>query len=294
MKDEIKGLINEKKEYADQRIREISFPDSPYGIPHFGYEEDVDNITESSLYAYYKKILSECKMDIFFSGTFEEKSAEELINKVFLPVLSPRNIKLPKTSTALTKSINEVKKVTEKMDIVQSKLCMMFYTSTPAYSNDYYAISVFNCIFGGSPFSKLFNNVREKLSLAYYVSSRVDRQKGTILISSGIEGDKFKAAFDEIMLWLDKMQKGDFTDEEIISAKKYLETNLNSAKDSLRVTEDYLLSGISEGEIPEEIDVLLEKIKNVTREEIINAANKIKLDSVYLLTNLKGENINEI
>jgi len=289
LKDEIKSLINEKKEYADQRIKEISFPDSAYGVPQFGFEEDVDGITEKSLFDFYEKILAECKMDIFFSGTFDENAAEELIKNEFLSVLSPRTTKSEKTVTAFAENIKEVKNITEKMDIVQSKLCMMFYTSTPAYSKEYYAMSVFNCIFGGSPFSKLFNNVREKLSLAYYVSSRLDRQKGTILISSGIEGDKFKAAYDEIMLWLDKMQKGEFTDEEILSAKKYLETNLNSAKDSLRVTEDYLLSGISEGETPEDIDTLSGKIKAVTRDEIISAANKIKLDSVYLLTNLKGE-----
>lgn len=289
LKDEIKGLINEKKEYADQKIREISFPDSPFGIPHFGYEEDVDGITEKSLYNFYKKILAECKTDIFFSGTFDEEAAVKMITDEFIPFLPSRTVTAKKTVTALAESIGEVKKVTEKMDIVQSKLCMMFYTSTAPYSKDYYSMAVFNCIFGGSPFSKLFNNVREKLSLAYYVSSRLDRQKGAILISSGIEGDKFSAAYDEIMLWLDKMQKGDFTEEEILSAKKYLETNLNSAKDSLRVTEDYLLSAISEGATPEDIDTFTEKIKAVTKNEIVTAANKIKLCAVYLLTNLKGE-----
>lgn len=281
--DEIKGLINEKKEYADQKIKEISFPDSPYGIPHFGYKEDVDGIDEKTLFEFYNGILNSSKIDIFYSGTFCDESAKKLIEETFN--ICPRKPKTSKTITACKENICEIKKVVEKMDIVQSKLCIMFYTSVAPYSKDYYSMAVFNCIFGGSPFSKLFNNVREKLSLAYYVSSRVDRQKGTLMISSGIEGGKFNSAYDEIMLWLDKMQNGEFTDDEIMSAKKYLETNLNSAKDSLRVTEDYLLSGISEGEEPEDIDILIEKIKEVTKDEIIKAANKISLDSIFLLTN---------
>lgn len=285
LKDEIQGIINDKKEYADQRIKEISFPDSPYGIPHFGYEEDVSEINENNLYEFYKKILSECSVDIFFSGIFDEGEIKELIKDEFISIFSPVCAEVKETKAADAQNFEEVNRATEKMNVVQSKLCMMFYTSCPPFAEDYYAMTVFNCIFGGSPFSKLFNNVREKLSLAYYVSSRFDKQKGVIQISSGIESEKFDAAYDEIMLWLKKMQKGEFTDSEIISAKNYLETNLNSIKDNLRLYEDFFLSYISEGKAAQSIDDLINKIKAVSYDEIISAAQKLKLNSVYLLTN---------
>lgn len=284
LKDEIKGLINDKKAYAEQRIKEITFPDSAYSIPSDGFLEDVDIINEKNLFDFYKKILNECSIDIFYSGSFSEDEALKNLSDTILPHLTPRESFVSKTALA-EKQNQEIINTTENMDITQSKLCIMFTTNTKPFSKEYYALSVFNCIFGGSPFSKLFNNVREKLSLAYYVFSRLERTKGTMVISSGIEGDKLDAAYNEIMLWLDKMKNGDFSDEEIISAKKYLETNLNSSKDSLRATEDHLLTCISEGVPMEEIDTLKDGIKKVTREEIINCAKKLELCSVYLLTN---------
>lgn len=282
--DEIKGLINDKKEYAEQRIKEISFPDSPYSIPSSGYLEDLEKINEKNLFDFYIKTLNENKVDIFYSGSFSKSDAEKALSETLLVGLKERNYETSKTKLA-EKEKSETINMTENMDITQSKLCIMFTTNTTPFSKEYYALSVFNCIFGGSPFSKLFNNVREKLSLAYYVFSRLERTKGTMVISSGIEGDKKEAAYNEIMLWLDKMKNGEFYDEEIISAKKYLETNLNSSKDSLRMTEDHLLTCISEGESEESIDILKCGIKEVTREEIIACAKKLELCSVYFLTN---------
>ncbi len=283
LRDDIEGLINEKKEYADQRVKEISFEDSPYGISPFGFKEDIDSITPESLYEYYKKVITECKMDFFLSGAFDAEKAPSILSESFSDVLSPRNPAYLPTAIAKSNS-GDIKRVTDKMDVTQSKLCITMFTDTDPFSPEYYASAVFNCIYGGSPFSKLFNNVREKLSLAYYVSSRLDRQKGCMLISSGIENDKFQDAYSEIMLWLDKMKAGDFSDDEILSAKKYLETNLNSIADSLRASEDYLISALSEERQPETIENLVSNLNKVTRDEIIKIANKVHPDTVYLLT----------
>ena len=283
LKDDIESLINDKKEYADQRVKEISFEGSPYGIAPFGFKEDIDSITPESLYQYYKKVITECKMDFFLSGAFDTEKAKELFGEKFSDILSPRNPSPLSTSIAKRKD-EKIKRVTDKMDVTQSKLCITMFTDTDPFSSEYYASAVFNCIYGGSPFSKLFNNVREKLSLAYYVSSRLDRQKGCILISSGIENDKFQDAYSEIMLWLDKIKAGEFSDEEISSAKKYLETNLNSIADSLRASEDYLISALSDERQPETIESLVSNLNKVTRDEIIKIANKVQPDTVYLLT----------
>lgn len=287
--DNINGIINDKKEYADLRVKEISFKNSTYGLSPFGYKEDIAGITPEGLYSYYKKVLNECKIDIFLSGTFDQEEASKLIENEFSEHIKPRTPSMLHTAPASRDSKAGVNRITEEMSITQSKLCMSLYTNADPFSDDYYASAVFNCIFGGSPFSKLFNNVREKLSLAYYVSSRLDRHKACMLMSAGIENDKFEAAFDEIILWLDKMKHGDFTDGEIISAKKYLETNLTSIKDSLRSYEDYLASALTDGRTPETPDELIKKLNGVTREQIIHAASQTELDTVYLLTGSKNQ-----
>lgn len=283
LKDNIRGIINDKKEYADLRVKEISFENSAYGISPYGFEEDLASINPENLYEFYQDIISNCKIDIFFSGSFENDKVSDTVKEEFSDYLKARTPDALNTIPASRNKDDEVKRVTERMDVTQSKLCMVMYTGANPYSDEYFATAVMNCIYGGSPFSKLFNNVREKLSLAYYVSSRLDRYKGCMLLSSGIENDKFDAAFDEIMLWLDKMKKGEFSDEEILSAKKYLETGLNSSKDSLRVQEDYILTNLS-GKETQSIDEIIEGIKKVTREEIILSAKKVTLDTVYLLT----------
>lgn len=283
LRDDIESLINDKKEYADQRVKEISFENSPYGISPYGFKEDIDPITPETLFEYYKKVITECKMDFFLSGAFDSEKAEKLITLEFSDILSPRT-PAPLPTAIAKRNGEEIKKVTDKMDVTQSKLCITMFTDTDPFSPEYYASAVFNCIYGGSPFSKLFNNVREKLSLAYYVSSRLDKLKGCMLISSGIENDKFQDAYSEIMLWLDKMKAGEFTDDEILSAKKYLETNLNSIADSLRASEDYLITALSEERQPETIESLVKNLNKVTREEIIKIANKVQPDTVYLLT----------
>ena len=282
--DDIRGLINDKKQYADLRVKEISFEGSPYGISPFGFEEDVSPITPDILYNYYKEVLEKSKIDIFLSGSFDEASAEKLITREFSECITSRTPEKLDTTPAKRISGSDVKRVTERMDITQSKLCMTVFTNAEPFSDDYYASAVFSCIYGGSPFSKLFNNVREKLSLAYYVSSRIDRKKACMFISSGIENEKFEKAYNEIMLWLDRMKNGEFTDEEILSAKKYLETNIKSLSDSLRAYEDYISLNILDGRTPETLDELIEKYNLVTRDEIISAAKKTELDTVYLLT----------
>ena len=141
---------------------------------------------------------------------------------------------------------------------------------------------MFNSLFGGGTFSKLFINVREKLSLCYSVGSRVDRLKGIMTVSSGIAPDKFELTKTEILKHLAEMQNGDFTDIDIDAAKKYVTNGLESMKDSLFVMEDYTLSQRLIGQSLT-IDEFIENINNVTRNEIIAAAKKVKLDTIFLL-----------
>ena len=136
----------------------------------------------------------------------------------------------------------EINRIVEEIAVVQSKLCIGLKCGIEPTSKEYYALMLGGCIFGGSPFSKLFTNVREKLSLAYYASVRTERFKSTMFISSGIETDKYQAAYDEILVQFNKMKSGDITDSEVVNSKLYLTNGFNSMKDGLRTMEDYYLS----------------------------------------------------
>lgn len=290
LKNFIEGIINDKKAYASARCNEIMFDGDPYGICEHGYVEDLNNIDEKSLYKFYKELIKTAAIEVFVSGSFDESRVATAITDKFLTALAPRDAKSVTTALAECENEIKVKKVVEESQTSQSKLVMGFNCGTDPKSNEYYALMVFNCIFGGSPFSKLFNNVREKLSLAYYVFSAIDRQKSCMKISAGIEADKFDAAYSEIMLQLDNMKKGNFTDDEMFSAKKYLETGMGSIKDSMRATEDFYMGQILLNN-DETIDQLSQRLNKVTRDEIVKAANSVQEDTVYFL---KGVLSNEV
>ncbi|MEG1441268.1 MAG: pitrilysin family protein [Oscillospiraceae bacterium] len=289
LKNAILSLINDKKEYAEVKCREIMFGKEGYGMYEAGYVEDLSKINPENLYEFYQNVINEAHVDIFASGNFEGEDIVQTLKDAFGGCLNPRHTPHIKTQIAVSDK-TDVVRVVEEIDVVQSKLCMGFLCNTNPANDEYYALMLASCIFGGSPFSKLFNNVREKLSLAYYAVARTERFKSVMTISSGIETEKYQAAYDEIMVQFEKMKSGDFDDGEINAGKKYLATGLNSMKDSLRTMEDYYLSQTIMG-YSQDIDELLNCISNVNADDIKKAFQKIKLSTVFFLKgNSKGEN----
>ena len=291
LKNAILGLVNDKKEYTDVKCREAMFGKTGYGMFEAGYAEDLDEITPKNLYEFYLDVLASAKVDVFLSGNVDEKM-EMAAKEIIAPKLQARNAGYIKTEVAVS-TREEVQNITEEISVVQSKLAMGFCCDVNPTTEEYYALMVGNCIFGGSPFSKLFNNVREKLSLAYYAAARTDRMKSVMMISSGIETKNYQAAYDEIMVQLEKMKKGEIEAEEINAAKKYLNTGLNSIKDSMRAIEDYYLSQAIMGQ-KQSLDELLECLEKVTIDRIKAVMQKIKLDTVYFLKgNVQAEGMGE-
>ena len=285
LKESILGLINDKKEYADAKCREAMFDGKGYGMFEAGYVEDLEKITPESLYAFYRDVVESAKVDIFLGGTVTPKT-EELVEKVLGDVLPARAGSYPKTLPAVSKR-TEVQYVVEEMQASQSKLTMGLCCGVDPTEKEYYALMVGSCIFGGSPFSKLFNNVREKLSLAYYAAARTDRLKSVMIISSGIQTENYQAAYDEIMVQLEKMKQGDIEDGELLAAKKYLENGLRSMEDSRLAKEDYYLSQIIMGQ-EQSLPELLSCLEAVTKEEIVSVMKKVTLDTVYFLKGIGG------
>ena len=275
----IESLINDKKEYAQAKCVENMFRGDPYGIFDYGYVEDLDKINEKNLYEYYLDVINNSRADIFFSGPMDEEAALGVIKSEIGSRLAPRDAEYAKTFAA--KERGGVLRVTEPVQASQSKLCM----GLTCRCTDIYALLLATSIFGGSPVSKLFLNVREKLSLAYYAAARVETKKKFMLISSGIETDRFDEAFNEIMAQLECMKTGKIDDFETEAAKKYMKTAYDAVKDNQRGVEDFYLSKIIEGSSVT-IDEQLQGILNVSKEDVVRAARGIELDTVFFL---KGE-----
>lgn len=287
LKSHIEGLINNKREYAVERCIEEMCKGEFFSLYQFGKTSDLNDINEKNLYEHYKVVISESPIDIFLSGDYKK----EMFDNAFKDILNLRNdgiYNYPKT--IVKKDVSEVSNITQKMEVEQAKLCMGFRTSVFPSSDDFYTLVVLNSIFGGGPHSKLFNNVREKLSLAYYVFSRIERQKGIMLISSGIESQNFQKAYDEIINQLNDIKNGKIEEFEFDAAKNYFINGLISMQDSVYQYEDFYLSQLTSGNVLKN-DEIIAKINNVTIDSIKKIAEKIKLDTVYFLTSNKQEEI---
>ena len=274
--DAIRSLINDKKEYADSRLLRTMCADEPYGIPRLGDEESVEKLQPNKLYALYKELISTARLELFYCGSAEQKRVEQALLSAFstLPRDVVQDIAIPQTHIART----EVLRVEDAMDVTQGKLGMGFSCG----SDDTPALLMGNTLFGGSSNSKLFMNVREKLSLCYYASSLYHRQKGLITVSSGIEFENYQRAYDEIMAQLAAVQKGDLEDWEFQSARSTLLNAYASMGDSQGKMENFYLgqAAIGREETPEE---LAREVQAVTPERVFEAMETVKLDTVYFL-----------
>ena len=188
-------------------------------------------------------------------------------------------------SAVFREKSDEVKKVTDTEQIVQGKLAMGFTTGVTPLSPLYPALMVYNGILGSGAYSKLFNNVREKLSLCYYASSSMHYLKGMMVINSGIEVENFQKAYDEILVQAEDMKKGNISADEINAAKLGTVNSLRSMTDNALLLEDYYLTRLVSGKMFD-IDELIEAVSKVTTDDVITAAQTVKLDTVYFL---KGE-----
>lgn len=277
--DAILAQKNDKRSYSIQRLQEEMCKNEPYGVNPMGQIEDLEKIGVHELYSHYRKLLAESRIDIIFSGNFDEAAATKAAEKFAASLDGRDGIEVKEINVAAPDS---VKSITDRMDVTQGKLCMGFRSKEGTAKENYPATIVYNCIFGGSAVSKLFNNVREKLSLCYYVGSSVDRLKEIMIVRSGVEFENFKTAYDEIMHQQQMMENGEFSEEEIEFAKKHLVTAYESNLDSIAAMEEYYTMQILlDSDVS--IEEMTDNICAVTREEIIAAAKGMQLDTVYYM-----------
>lgn len=279
--EQVRSEINNKGKYADTRCTEIMFEGDPYGVSAAGSIDDIEAICSKCLYEQYKTLISSARVEIFAVGNFDEEKTADGFARIFEKI-ERKNICSP-TITPLSGDTKEVKTVYEHQSVTQGKLVLGYRTGCDSKQPDYYVMEVFNEIFGGSACSKLFMNVREKLSLCYYCSSGLIGEKGAMLIRSGIEFANEKKAVDEINVQLQKMKDGEISDGEIEDAKKGQIDGLMRVEDRLSGMVGWYFGAIMRGEEPISPEKRIEQIKSVTKEQIVEKAKGVVLDTYYFL-----------
>ena len=283
--NDIEALINDKRSYALWRLVELMCEGEPYSIYELGSTESVKRITPQSLYKHYETVLHNSPIDIFVTDDADIEAILELTHKRFIDI-SPAVTSYPKT--ALHQPKDAVCEVLESYDVSQAKLSMGFYTGIAPEDPRYSALMVYNSIFGSGAHSKLFNNVREKLSLCYYASSRLERYKGMMVLSSGIEYENKEQAEAEIYAQVEAMQRGDISDYEFDVSVKSIINSLRSLGDSNGYLADYYL-GQSVSGTNISLEEQCELIMQVTKEDVIRIAQEIKPEMVYVMKGRKQE-----
>ena len=274
--DLIRSDVNDKRSYAARRLREEMFAHEPFGVNRLGGAEEVEAITAEELDRHYRAILPQARLELFYCGS----APEERVSAAYRQALAglPRSGKLEPAVTGRRAAPAEPRLVTEELDVTQGKLCIGYRTGSP----DEHATIVANAMFGGSSNSKLFLNVREKLSLCYYAGSSYDREKGALMVSSGIEFENYGRAMAEIAAQLEAIQRGDWEDWEFTGAKSYLLNNFRSMEDFAASLESYLLFQAVSGS-KETLPELMEAVEAVTPERVMEAARAIRPDTIYFL-----------
>ena len=272
-KENLKKILltrkDNKAQYANERCIEEMFEGEAYSIYKYGYIEDIDEIDEKSLYEHYKKIINECKIDLFITGD------------------SIENVKVPDIKGKQIQKINinhiphdKVKVVKENLDVTQGKLIIGL--NMP--KEDKEASAMYNTILGGGANSKLFQNVREKASLAYSAGSSYIKRQNTIFIKTGIEIKNYEKTLNIIKEQLEDMKNGKISDEEFNAAKKLITASIEAIPES---EEDMITFYFDQRLFDDNLTVqdYLNKINNVTKEQVIQIAKKVSMDTIYFLKN---------
>ncbi len=285
LKNIIESKINDKDQYSFERCIDEMYKDSPYSIYKYGYVEDIDKITDEELYNQYQELIKTAKIDIYVSGDYNQDEIKDIIkNNPNIQKLPPRaNIIEKQNVENDAKVVPEINSrpqtIEEKMNVTQGKLVI----GLDINDDNKYVLGIYNAILGATATSKLFQNVREKASLAYSARSVYVRQKNNIYIRCGIEINNYDKAIPIIYDQLEDMKKGDFTDEDIDTAKKTFISAIKAIQDEQDEEITYFISQELSGEKPD-FDEYMNQINSVTKEQIQDAANKISVNTIYFLT----------
>ncbi|KPU44048.1 peptidase M16 inactive domain protein [Oxobacter pfennigii] len=285
LEDMIASRKNDKIQYAVERCMQISCKGTPFEIYKYGEPYMLEKINASNLYEHYRKILRENPIDIYIAGSVSEEEALSYIKERF--VINRENIENIRDLN-MQNETREKQLLHETMDINQGKLCLGYRTNMSFAHENFPALSVYTGILGGGMNSKLFLNMREKENLAYYAYSGIEKFKGLLLVNCGIEVENYERSVNIIEEQVEDMRKGNITDSEIDNSIKKIMSDLKTINDNVPLMIDYNLGGMLYGKeiVPED---MMKKVEKVKKEDIIEAAQGIKLDTIFFLSSKDKE-----
>lgn len=276
--EKIAGLANDKRAYAIAQAVKYMYPDEPYGEYKLGSAEAVEAITPQTLYAAWRQLLRSAKVRIQVIGNSLPKGLFESFAAGFAKI----ERQVTQTVQTAFKTPNQtVQRITEKMEVTQGKLVLGFAAKQPTLAKDQAAIAVFSDLFGGGPYSALFTNVREKLSLCYYCAARANRTKGYLLVDSGVEPEKAEKAESEICRQLQQIQQGAFNEEVLAASKRSLQDSIACFNDSQGALDSWYSLLTDEQLITPE--AYATQIAAVTHSQVVEMAKNYSLDTVYAI-----------
>lgn len=286
--DRIRAQMNDKRQYSMSRLAREMCRDEAYGVDKLGDEEHARAITPAALWQRYQDLLSTARVELYYCGSAQPERVEKALLQAFadLPVNKKREHPICQVRANVAGSGPRV--VEESLDVTQGKLAMGFRTGgISARDEEFPALLMMNAVFGGTSMSKLFMNVRERLSLCYFASSMLERIKGLMLVSSGIEFEKYQQARDEILAQLEACRQGEITSEELEGARRIVVTALRTTLDSQSRMADYWL-GQAVAELEDSPEELAARVESVTVDRLVKVAGKLELDTIYFLKGKEG------
>ena len=274
----LETVKNDKRSHAQRQMIRLMCRQDAYGISRLGEIGDVEKITAQSAWTHYQKLLSESPVSVFYVGAMAPEQVAELL-KPLCGNFAKNARPLPAQTAFLDAGVAEK---TEKMDVVQARLCLGFTTPITIRSEEFAAMQVCNALLGGGMTSKLFMNVREKLSLCYDVASGYRSSKGIFLITAGVDPEKLEIAKEEIFRQVRACKEGDFTEQELNAAKQGLVTALQGVHDSPGGIEDYYNTiALTQAQLlPADY---LRAVEAVTAQQVVAAAKTLSLHTQYVL-----------
>ncbi len=280
IKQRIEGKKDNKAIYSLERCIQEMYQNEPFGLYKFGYIEDLEKIDEKNLYEYYKKLIANCKIDIFVSGNIDDKTTEIIENDENIKKLKSRNPKY-NISKIERKEIKKEKTITDHLEVSQGKLVIGLDVDIED-ENLKYDVLVYNCILGGTANSKLFQNVREKAHLAYVASSSYLKHKNNIFINCGIEISNYEKTLGLIKKQIEDIKNADFTNEEVENAKQGIIATIKTIDDEQDTTINYLF-GQELATTKVSLDEYMKNIKKINKEDVVNIAKKVNINTIYFL-----------
>lgn len=281
----IRSRVNNKMYYSLERCMEEMCSDEPFAVYRDGDEEGAKALTNQELMFRYEQLLSRSPIYVYISGNVSDEQIQKFIDK-FDALKRESIISLPPIK--VKKEVQEIRHIEEPMDVSQGQLCLGFRTQIEAGDPMYYPLVIYNGIFGGGVHSKLFQNVREKESLAYSTFSTIEKFKGLLVACSGIDISQREKAEKTITDQLRAIENGDISDYELEATKKSLETGLKSMQDSQGAMVSFYFSQNLSGQNDSATNYI-DKLNAVTKDDVVGVAKKITQDTVYFLKSLSGE-----